>query len=663
MPTEGLVGMGNRIHDSDGMDDQSSISRRQLLALSSGAAMAGLAGCFGQDPDEPDVSDLTNDGTNSGGDGGGKSATTLSIRAPISWTPKNANINPFATQGDIEYWMQYMWWEALTYPNAVGEPIRWLAKDISLEKGGCRVVITLKDDYTWWDGAPVTAKDVWITEMISDYQGFGGPDQTDDSWEVTGKYELVHELPGPANPALEKSSYLSLVSKHDYFKSWLEKFQDASGKKSVDKVARNLNNHEITLKDLTDKGLGCGLWKPVQYDPTQVISEKHQDHPRADWTNLDAFEWVLIADDQKAIQAMQAGRFDMGDKLLRQAESNDKLEIFSEFITTGLPKLTMNFNNKHLARRPVRRAIAHLIDHEELVQVIKAKQGQPYKPHRNVTGMSRMLYDQWLPNSFREKFIDYGVNAQPRKAEQTLTDAGYSKKGDVWVGPDGDSISGIQYLTPPWSIYETIGKYISPKLKNFGIKNKLIIPSSSGFWQTWSETYDFDMCNWFATTSHPAYAFSTASAQGLGMYDKFVKVKEKKSKSCMVDRSVPELEQKRSIKLNHPIRPQYPTKVGAEERNGKGQTLYPIKWNNIMSQTQDESEVQDLTKKLAWFYNWQVPHIGFYNETRSYWGRTDKFSFPQPSKVDNHPSAKATLTEHKTSAMEFLTKGHIDAKK
>jgi peptide/nickel transport system substrate-binding protein len=644
-------------HGSENGRRSRSLTRRQILALTSGAAMAGLAGCSGGDSGEPTVADeKTNGNTAQGGNG-----NTLSIRAPVSWTPKSANINPFATQGNIEYWMQYMWWESLSYPNAVGKPIKWLAKDISLKNGGCKVVITLDENYTWWDGTPVTAKDVWTTAIIEDYKTVGGPEKADDSWKVTGKYEIVNELSGPANPALQKSSYLDLVSKHDYFKSWIEKYQDAGGESGVKKVTRELNKHEITLADLTDKGLGCGLWKPVKYNPTKAVHKKHQDHPRANWTNLDTFEWVLVADDQKAIQAMQSGSFDMGDKLLKQAKSN-QMEVFSEFITGGLPKLTMNYRNKHLARREVRQAIAYLIDHKELVQVIKTKQGQPYRPHDNVTGISSILYDEWLPKSFRNKLIDYGAGAQPKKAAQILKSAGYTKNGSVWVGPDGDPIKGLQYLTPPWSIYETIGKYISAKLEEFGIKNKLVIPSSSGFWKTWEETYDFDMCNWFSDSTHPAYAFSTDSVQGLGRYFEFVKNEKRGKKGCTVDRSVPKLTQKRSNKLNHLIRPQFPKTVGAKKLNGKGQTLYPIKWYNIMSQTQDEKEVKDLTEKFVWFYNWQVPHIGFYEETRSFWGKTDMFDFPQPNKTDNHPNAKATMPEHRTSAMEFLTKGHIDAR-
>lgn len=618
-------------------------------------AMAGLAGCSGQNPNDPSV------GTD---DPNGKRATTLSMRAPISWTPKTANINPFATQGDIEYWMEYMWWESLTYPNAVGEPAMWLAKDISLEGGGCKAVITLKEDYTWWDGSPVTAKDVWTTAVINDYITHGGPDKAGDSWKVNGEYEIVHNLSGPANPSIQKTSadYLNLVAKNDYFQSWIDKLEDADGKKAVEKVVTNLKKDKITLADLTEKGLGCGLWKPTSYDPTQAVHEKHSDHPRADWTSLEKFTWELVEDDQKAIQEMGASTFDMGDKLLKQAKENDETEVFSEFITPGMPKLAMNFKNKHLARRPVRRAIAYLIDHEELVQVIKTKQGQPYQPHNNVTGLSSILYDEWLPEEYRGKLIDYGVDAQPEKAKKTLENAGYTKDGDVWVGPDGDPIKGLKYLTPPWSIYETIGKYVSPKLKQFGIKNKLTIPSSSGFWKSWDETFDFDMCNWFSNAPHPASAFTIDGAQGLGKYLELYKPNKNNGSSCAVDRSVPELTQKRSNKLNHPLRPQFPKTVGSMEIEGEGQTLYPIKWNNIMTQTQKQSEVKDLAQKLVWFHNWQVPHIEFYEETRTFWGKTGVFDFPKPDKQDDHPNAKETMSEHRLAAIEFLMKGHIDAK-
>ncbi|UPV76815.1 ABC transporter substrate-binding protein (plasmid) [Halorussus limi] len=659
--------MVNDNHVTGGDTDGNRVTRRQWLALGGGAALTGLAGCSGDNPNEtdvtmsskPDETDTTGE-TDTEQSGGSPVTTTLNMRAPVSWQPSKSNVNPFTDTKNTEYWMDYMWSESPVYPNARGEPIYWLADEINLKGGGCEVHIKLSEDYTWWDGTPVTAKDVHTTQLISDYKNYMGPDQTEDSWEVVDKYTVKNVLPGPANPSLKKSQYYSVVAKHDYFKSWLEKYEDASNESAVKQVTKNLQEHRITLNDLTEKGLGCGLWKPTQLSPTKAVHEKYQDHPRADWTNLETFNWHLISEKQKAIQALKTGKLDMGDKTVTQAQSNDRVSIFNRFGTSSIVKLAMNWNNEHLARRPVRRAIAYLLDHDELVKIIKTTQGLKYKSRSTVNGLSSKQAQKWGGKSFQNKLIGYGRKSQPEKAKKVLQDAGYSKKGGVWVGPNGSKVNDLTYLTPPWNIYETIGNYLSPKLDKFGFKNKLIIPSSSGFWKRWTDTHDFDMVNWFSNTSHPGNAFATNSVAGLGKYNEVATVKQPKGK-CKVNRTTPELSQPRSKKLNHPIRPKFPKKVGTMGTGGEQQTLYPVKWNDIITQTQSADEVKKYAKKFMWYMNWQVPHIGFYDETRAYWGNTDKFNFPT-GKVDDHPNAKETKSEHFTNAMEFLSKGHISAK-
>ncbi len=646
------------VNSNHGSSDGNRMTRRQWLALGGSATMAGLAGCGGSNPDDPKAT-LSSNPSGTGGDGA-PVTTELNMRAPVSWQPSQANINPFTDTKNTEYWMDYMWWESPVYPNAVGEPIHWLADEINIKGGGCEVEIKLNENYTWWDGTPVTAEDVRTTQLIDDYDTYLGPDKTDDSWEVVDKYTVKNVLAGPANPSYKNSQYISVIAKHDYFKSWLEKYEDAGGENAIKKVTNDLHNDKITLNDLTEKGLGCGLWQPKQASPTKVIHEKYDDHPRADWTNLKRFNWHLISEKQKAIQALNTGKLDFGDKTINQAKSSDKVGVFSRFGIGGVPKLAINWNNEHLSRRAVRRAIAYLIDHDELVKVIKSTQGIQYKSKNTVTGMSSNLASKWVSDGFLDQLIDYGKQSKPGKAKQVLRQAGYSKNGDVWVGPNGSRVEGLTYLTPPWNIYKTVGKYISPKLKEFGFKNKLIVPSSSGFWQRWTETYDFDMCNWFTVASHPAGAYGTDGVNGLGKFDEVAAALESQG-NCQVNRKTPELNQNRSNKLRQPIRPKFPKNVGQKGNGGAKQTLYPVKWNNVLSQTQSKDEVKKLTKKLMWYTNWQVPHIGFYDEVKVYWGNTDKFNLPN-LKADNHPQGKETKGEHRTTAIEFLAKGHISAK-
>ncbi|WP_231186541.1 ABC transporter substrate-binding protein [Haladaptatus sp. DYF46] len=656
--------MDNSNHGASDEPQRTPLTRRRWLALGGSATMAGLAGCGGSNPNDPDVTmsgTPGNDSSGSNGKNGTPVTTELHMRAPVSWQPSKANINPFTDTKNTEFWMDNMWWESLVWPNAKGEPMYYLADEINIKGSGCEVEIQLNDEYTWWDGTPVTAQDFRTAAVITDYKESYGPDETDDSWEVVDKHTLKHHLAGPANPSLQKtaSAYYTVPAKHDYFKSWLDKYEDAGGQSAVEKVTKELTSTTITLNDLTEKGLGCGMWKPKQLSPTNAVHEKYEDHPRADWTNLKTFNWHLISEKQKAIQALNAGQLDMGDKTVNQAKSNGTVDVFNQFGTSSIVKIAMNWNNEHLARRPVRRAIAYLMDHDQLVKVIRSTQGLNYKPRDTVTGMSVSTGNQWTSKGFQNKLIDYGRTSKPEKAKRVLKDAGYTKDGDVWAGPDGSRVEGLTYLTPPWTIYETIGKYLSPKLKEFGFDNELIIPSSSGFWKRWTDTHDFDMVNWFSKTSHPASAYSTVSVAGLGKFDEVVNVTDP-SGDCKVDRRTPDLSQSRSKKLNQPIRPKFPKKVGQMGDGGSKRTLYPVKWGNIMSQTQSTKEVKDLTRKLMWYTNWQVPHIGFYDETRVYWGNQDKFDFPTGN-GDGAQTEKAK-SEHFTNAIEFLMKGHISAK-
>ncbi|WP_435156901.1 hypothetical protein [Haladaptatus sp. DFWS20] len=78
--------MVNANHGSDGDADSNGLTRRQWLALGGSAAMAGLAGCQGDNPNDEDVTMSSNPGTNDGsGPNGSPVTTTLNMRAPVSW--------------------------------------------------------------------------------------------------------------------------------------------------------------------------------------------------------------------------------------------------------------------------------------------------------------------------------------------------------------------------------------------------------------------------------------------------------------------------------------------------------------------------------------------------------------------------------------------------
>lgn len=635
--------------------------------------MVGLAGCSGQ---ESKPADTTTPGDTTSGDGdtgdttsedgeegGGTPVTTeLSSHFP-AWEPSKTNFNPYSPPGNEPPFSAVFWYENLLYRNNKGEICYFTIDEVEFNNGGCEVLYHFKEGFHWWDGTPVTAEDWLVKRKINQYQAHGSPDNAPTDLSLDGDYTLKETRSSPINPSVKKLGLTDpLTTKADYYQSWLDKYEDASSDSAVEEITTQLTEHEIGIDEFVDKGLGCGMWKLKDWNPTRVTYEKFDGHPRSGWTNLDTWKWELVSGDQKFDQAFQNDRFDMGELNFNLVPKNDKIENVGKFALPGVPKVSINFGNKHLARRGVRRAIAYIIDRKQLRAVLKQNYGTPYSEHPYNCGIASSVAKNWLGQDFLDKLINYGDTAQPEKAKQAMKNAGYTKQGDTWVGPDGDAVEGLKYITPPWSIYQSIEKFISAQLNEFGIKNKTLMPSSSNFYKRLNETYEFDFVNWYHFGFHPSTSFYTGAGSPVGLDDftPVIKQTESSSGKCQVNRSTPELKKQTSPRLNQPIRPTFPKQVGAKEISGDGQKLYPIKWGNVMSQAQDRSEIVDKAKKLAWYYNWQIPHIGFYEETWNYWGNVEDYTFR-----NNHSDSetKRVAREHTIPNEDgFQMKGHVSAK-
>jgi ABC-type transport system substrate-binding protein len=627
------------------------------------ATTIGLAGCSG-DPD--------NTATDSPTSGEGTSTTAPATTAQQegeqvtdtiathvgAWQPSNTNLNRYAPAGNEPAWLNENWFSKTLFRNNKGEITYHSFDDVEFKNDGKEVVFHLNENYKWWDGTPLTAEDYVIQRQINQYQQHGSLEKANVQVEVVDDYTAKEVRQSPVNPTARLLGHISpIYTKRSFYREWLERYEDASSEDEVDSITQELTQTQISFQEAVDNGMGSGLFKPTDWNPTRVTWEKFDDHPRADWTNLEEWTWELVEGDQKLDQAFQSGRFDMGElNFDLVAKEDDNIENVVEMPLPGVPKLTINFDNKHLARRGVRQAIAHIIDHDEIREVLKANFGTPYQPHPDITGMASPVGDTWLGSDFLGKLNDYGSKAQPEKARQAMENAGYSKDGEYWVGPDGDEVTGLTYISPPWAIYQQIEKYLSPKLNEFGIGNEQVLPSRSNFYKRLNETYEFDLLNAFHFGFHPTTSYFVDEGWPSG-FDNYRAVAEP------VDdvQNEPELTNDTSPRLKHPIRSEFPSEVGDNEMSGSSETLYPIKWNNIMGSTQNRDEIVNLARKLAWYYNWQVPHIGFYEEIWNYWGRTDKYTFR-----GNHPDSETerVAREHTIANDNKMqvSGGHVSSK-
>lgn len=616
----------------------SRLTRRRLLALS-GAASAGLAGCSGSPEQSSPTAgaDTTTEGPQTTVKQEGTPVTTSLASHRGSWEPSKTNMNRYAPAGNEPPWLNYLWFEGTIYRNNKGELIYLTIDDVSFEQGGKEVVFNFNENFQWWDGTQVTAEDYLIQRQIGLFQQYGSLEEAPITLEQEDDFTVREIRSTPVNPSARLLQHTqALYTKRDIYREWLEKYKDAGGSDAVEQVTSDLTKLQIPLADAVEQGYGMSMFKPTEWNPNRVTLEKFSGHPRSDWTNLETWTWELVSGDQKFDQAFKSGRFDMGELNFDLVAESDTIENVAEFPLPGVPKLTMNFQNKHLGRRGVRRAIAYLIDHDEIRQVLRANFGTPYKPHPEINGMAKPVGTGWVGSDYLDSMLHYGAKAQPEKARQALQNEGYTKEGDRWVGPDGDAIEGLKYTSPPWGIYQKINKYLAPILTDFGIGTESVLPSRSNFYKRLNETFNFDMVNWFHFGFHPTTSYNVGQQFGPTGLDNYRAVAEPVENI----EDTPTLNAETSPRLGHPIRPTFPSEVGAKEVSGDGQTLFPIKWLNIVGATQDRERVVDLTKKLSWYYNWQIPHIGFYEEVWNYWAKTDTFTFR-----GNHPDTETDRTE------------------
>jgi ABC-type transport system substrate-binding protein len=654
------------------------LSRRRVLQAAT-ALSVGLAGCGGGGGGE---------GTDGGGAGGDPTETTGTTAAGVeftqtpaptdestvqqegqpvttelasqfgAWDPDNTNFNFYSPAGNQPPFSTYLWNEGTLYRNNSGQITYHTIDDVGFADDGKQVTFKFNEGYTWWDGTDVTAEDYLIQRRINQFQQHGSLEAAPVELELVNDYTVRENRSTAINPTVRLLNHVqALYTKRDVYREWLEKYEDAGGEEAVDGVTEELSQHQISMDEFANDGLGCGMWRPVEWNPQRVTYEKHTDHPRSEWTDLETWTWELIDGDQKADQAFQNDRFDMGEISFKNVRQSDTYESIGRFGLPGVPKLTINFSNKHLGRRGVRRAIAYLLDHDELRNILEANYGTPYKGHPYINGMAAAVGRNQLGTDHLEKLIDYGSSAEVEKATAAMKDAGYSKQGDVWVGPDGDSVEGIRYMSPPWDIYQSIQQYFASKLTDFGIDTEVVQPSRANFYSRLNDSYDFDLLNWYHFGFHPVnnYYIGAGTPTGLDTMETAVEGESTAD-------SPPELNAERTQRLNQPIRPAFPSEAGSLEIDGEGQTLYPIQWNEKMSQTQDRAVVEELGRKLSWYYNWQLPHVGFYEEVWQYWGNPDRHIFK--GTAPDHPNDDRVAREYSIPNEDAIQvwQGHVSSR-
>jgi hypothetical protein len=614
--------------------------RRSFLAVGTGVT-TGLVGCLG-DSRTDSTPASTGDGT---------SQTTARLVHTTTFNPEQFNAAGWQAQsgygtGFYIHWKPLLWASGF-WSNYSERPFYLAIEDIQNMHAGCTQEIRLVDGLEWWDGTPVTPETTIMQDRMLRYQTYG-PDiegKGDKEYEQIDErtYQISYERPQNLYN-LKYPPGGTFWLKPSVYGEFLERYEDATTQEAVDDVTRDLTqDFSISMEKFVEDGIGSGPWRPSDWTQTSMTLEKVNDHPIAPGT-LDTLKIDMVGDRTKRLERYRQGDFDavhFNDAGNVDFEKLEEMSVTNEFSFNATINIHFKFHNKHLRRPGVRRAIAYVLDLGKAETLLETN-GIPATPVEDQVDLPINTKDTYLSDGFRSKLIKYGVGSKAQQARQAMQSAGYSKQGGRWVGPDGDAIGPLQFLNPTGiKKLEIVAQYVSSALQEFGIPNELRFES----FNTWTEEFREsgegpDMStHWGGSGSGPGYPFDqwvqgdpstpppiTGPAHFMRAVPEDYEVPT--GDTCEpVDIEAPPLDRKTDPIFHHPIRPTYPSEIGALDVSGDGQTLYPIKWKWEADQAADQELINERSERFAWYNNWAVPRVTVYSETIQIGGNTRDFTW------------------------------------
>lgn len=602
--------------DSKGVSQPSSyqkLGRRRLMTLSSAAIAGGLAGCAGG---KKGKKESNGDSNSSSGNGNLQEPTIDTFYVDL---PTRMTWNPWATS--YPWTLSWMAGEPVVRIFADGSTKTPLLKDWNYDAKKNITTLNFRKDWYWWNGNKVTAADkYWFEETARLFDPDGSSLR---KIEMPDKFTLKRYHKEKQNPQLLKYSlggYLGALVRgyREKYKPWAEKLKDVSSQSERDKIQENMTKEmKIPTQTVIDEGLGLGPFKLTDFSAQDMTWEKFDKHPFADQINIPTLKYQ-IAKEQALSQKMTANKLDFGYGLVSEwvgkGAAPDNLENVGVHRSTYLHKLAINQNGdakKHLRKRKVRQALAHVINASNIINNMGGKNYEI----KAQSGLPQVIAKKWVGQDQLNKYINYSTNeSNTSKATSLLQSAGYQKKGGNWVGPDGDVVT---FEFPVQDSKVTEGKTVKDQLQQFGFKVNFMAMSSNNFTSKYEDnkTYDLFINSHGSLTPHPNSYFRINHGFGheLG---------EPGDVQRWLDQS------KKYSQLNgRVLKPEIPKKVGATDLSGptKKVNLYKL-WKEWQAAQTDERN-KEIAQTFSWFWNFHLPQIDLWQEGDGSFGDTESFEF------------------------------------
>lgn len=333
-------------------------------------------------------------------------------REAVVGTP--SMLNPLLATSRVDRDLAALIFSGLTKTDAQGTVVPDLATSWKVEQDGRKYTFTLRDDATWHDGQPFTARDVLFTIRLLQDAGFPGGSALADFWrtvnvETPDERTVVCTLPKPYAPFLAYTG-IGILPEHAL----------AAVK------AGDLPNDTFNLQPI-----GTGPFAFQALDTTRVeVALKRYDGFYGEKPRLEGLRFRAYATTPAAIQAVAQQDVDGIGYIAPQYLENagaiaGQVNVYGPSVA-GYTALFFNLKQPQFAAREVRQALALAVNRDEVVR-------------EGMKGWATAGDSPILPNSWAYAKQNWATD--PARAAQILDAAGWKPGANGIRAKDGQTLA------------------------------------------------------------------------------------------------------------------------------------------------------------------------------------------------------------------------------
>jgi peptide/nickel transport system substrate-binding protein len=371
-----------------------------------------------------------------------------------------------------------------------------LARDWQIKNGGRTLVFHLREGLRFADGEPLTSADVaftWRTVTAPDTRTpYGKQYRRVDRVETPDPHTFIAHYDEPYAPALSTWASLAIVPEH------------------------RLAEADINKTPFARDPVGSGPYQLERWQAGQSITLRGYDGFHREGPYIDRVTFRILPDTTTQFLELAAGNLDqmgLSPTLYRRTfpsrpDLRERVATY-QYLGSNYTYLGFNLRRAPFDDRRVRRAIAHAIDRQQLIDGVLLGLGEriaaPYKPGT-----------RWYPKGLQP------LGFAPQRARALLAEAGWrDRDGDGVREKDGRELRFDIVTNNDNQQRKIAATIIQRRLKEVGIRVNLRLVEWATLLSRFINPHDFDavILGWSLSLDPNQYSIWHSSQQGQSQFN------------------------------------------------------------------------------------------------------------------------------------------------